>query len=150
MTRRIPHLLEHNLGISGLTHSVELKADETQYLLSTSTASTTAPAPKRANGSKKRAASPDASPAPAQDESQPKKPKIAETAKVGDGQNAKSSKIAVSVDEFCPLGNYHVHVDTNDGTIWDASLNQTNASANNNKFYKVQVGHLLAPLTFRH
>ena len=91
------------------------------------------------NGSKKkRAASPDASPAPTQDATQSKKPKIAETAKVGDGQNAKSNTIAISIDEYCPLGNYRVYVDI-DGTIWDASLNQTNASANNNKFYKVQV-----------
>lgn len=96
-------------------------------------------APSQTNGSKKRAASsPDASPAPTQDASQAKKPKIAENAKVGDGQNAKSSKIAISVDEYCPLASYQVYID-NDGTIWDASLNQTNASANNNKFYKVQV-----------
>lgn len=119
--------------------STDLKADETQYLLSSPPASATAAAPKQANGSKKRAASPDASPVPTQDASQPKKPKIAENAKVGDGQNAKSSKIAVSVDEYCPLASYHVHVDTDDGTIWDASLNQTNSSANNNKFYKVQL-----------
>jgi hypothetical protein len=80
------------------------------------------------------------SPAPTQDASQTKKkPKIAENAKVGDGQNAKSSKIAISVDEYCPLASYQVYIDGNDGTIWDASLNQTNASANNNKFYKVQV-----------
>lgn len=31
-----------------------------------------------------------------------------------------------------------VHIDGS-GLIWDASLNQTNASANNNKFYKLQV-----------
>jgi hypothetical protein len=67
-----------------------------------------------------------------------KKPKIAENAKVGDGQNAKSKKIAISVDEYCPLSSYQVYID-DDGTIWDASLNQTVASANNNKFYKVQV-----------
>jgi len=57
---------------------------------------------------------------------------------VGDGQNAKSKQIAISVDEYCPLSSYQVYID-NDGTIWDASLNQTNAGDNNNKFYKVQV-----------
>lgn len=116
----------------------DTKADETQYLLSSSANSGRAPAQKQANGSKKRAASPDASPAPTQDASQAKKPKIAENAKVGDGQNAKSKTIAIPIDEYCPLGSYQVYIDS-DGTIWDASLNQTNASANNNKFYKVQV-----------
>jgi poly [ADP-ribose] polymerase len=107
-------------------------------LLSTSAPPVAASAPKTANG-KKRAASPDASPAPSQNSSQVKKPKIVEDAKIGDGQNAKSKKIAISVDEYCPLANYQVYID-GDGTIWDASLNQTNAGANANKFYKLQVG----------
>lgn len=130
-----------SLGNSTLIRSIDAKADESQYLLSTSASSAAAPAQQVSNGNgskKKRAASPDASPAPTQDATQSKKPKIAETAKVGDGQNAKSNTIAISIDEYCPLGNYRVYVDI-DGTIWDASLNQTNASANNNKFYKVQV-----------
>ena len=122
------------------TSLVDSKVDETQYLFSSSTPSTPAPTQSQSKGSKRRAASPDASPAPSQDTSQKKKPKIQENAKVGDGQNAKSQKIAISIDEFCPLSNYQVYID-GDGTIWDASLNQTNASANNNKFYKVQVGH---------
>ncbi|KAH7407017.1 poly polymerase catalytic domain-containing protein [Phaeosphaeria sp. MPI-PUGE-AT-0046c] len=113
------------------------KVDETQYLLSSSGNGN---AQSQTNGSKKRAASSDASPAPTQDASQAKKPKITENAKVGNGQNAKSSKIAISVDEYCPLASYQVYIG-DDGTIWDASLNQTNASANNNKFYKVQVLH---------
>jgi poly [ADP-ribose] polymerase len=112
--------------------------DETQYLLSSAASSAAAPAQSQTNGSKKRAASSDASPAPTQDTSQAKKPKIVENAKVGDGQNAKSKQIAISIDEYCPLANYQVYID-DDGEIWDASLNQTNASANNNKFYKVQV-----------
>ncbi|KAF1844248.1 poly polymerase 2 ADP-ribosyltransferase 2 [Cucurbitaria berberidis CBS 394.84] len=114
--------------------STGTKADETQHLLSSSATPAAAPAQKQSKGSKKRAASPDASPAPTQD----KKPKIAENAKVGDGQNAKSKKITIAIDEYCPLGSYQVYID-GDGTIWDASLNQTNASANNNKFYKVQL-----------
>jgi poly [ADP-ribose] polymerase len=44
------------------------------------------------------------------------------------------------VDEYCPLASYQVYID-DDGMIWDASLNQTNAGENNNKFYKVQVLH---------
>ncbi len=119
---------------------IDTKADETQYLLSSSNTSASAPAQKPGKGSKKRAASPDASPVATQDETESKKPKIDEKPKVGDGQNAKSKKIAIEVDEYCPLGgNYAVYIDSDDGTIWDASLNQTNASENNNKFYKVQV-----------
>jgi len=122
--------------------TTDSKADEAQYLLSSSsTSSAPAPPQTQTNGSKKRAASADASPAPAQDASQSKKPKIAKSSNVGDGQNAKSKTIAITVDEYCPLSSYQVYVD-NDGTIWDASLNQTNSSANNNKFYKVQAGHV--------
>ncbi|KAH5286539.1 poly-ADP-ribose polymerase [Parastagonospora nodorum] len=121
--------------------STDAKVDETSYLLSPSAASAATATPsKTKNGSKKRAASPspDVSPPPTQVTLQTKKPKISENAKVGDGQNAKSKKIAISVDEYCPLSSYQVYID-GEGTIWDASLNQTNASANNNKFYKVQL-----------
>ena len=69
---------------------------------------------------------------------QDKKPKIKENAKVGDGKNANSKQIAIEVDEYCPLASWSVYIG-DDGTIYDASLNQTNSSANNNKFYKVQV-----------
>ncbi|KAH9869979.1 hypothetical protein J1614_006900 [Plenodomus biglobosus] len=137
-THRVPIV---SLSWLEACESADSKVDETQYRLDTSTSPAPAPAPapaqKQTNGSKKRAASTDASPPSLQDASQPKKPKIAENAKVGDGQNAKSKKIAISIDEYCPLSNYHVYID-DDGTIWDASLNQTNSSANNNKFYKVQ------------
>lgn len=123
-----------------LTQATDTKVDETSYLLSPSATSASASAPSQTkNGSKKRAASPspDAPPPPTQVTLQKKKPKISENSKVGDGKNAKSKKIAISVDEYCPLSSYQVYID-GDGTIWDASLNQTNASANNNKFYKVQ------------
>ncbi|KAJ8113554.1 hypothetical protein OPT61_g4334 [Boeremia exigua] len=123
------------------TESTDSKADETQYLLGSSNASTAA-AP--ATSSKKRAASGSGSPAPSQDPSQSKKRKTledkakADSVKVGDGQNTKSKKIQVPVDEYCPTPHVEVYID-DDGLIWDASLNQTNATANNNKFYKVQL-----------
>ncbi|KAF1835861.1 PARP-domain-containing protein [Decorospora gaudefroyi] len=108
------------------------KVDEMQYMLPVSVpASFSAPS----NGSKKRTASSAVSPAPTQDA---KKPKIKENAKVGDGQNSKSKQIAISVDDECPWAHCHVHID-DDGTIFDASLNQTNSDANNNKFYIIQV-----------
>ncbi|KAH7081044.1 poly polymerase catalytic domain-containing protein [Paraphoma chrysanthemicola] len=122
--------------------STDAKVDETHYLLSSSTASAAAPATasSQTNGSKKRAASSPNASQPSTQTSQAKKPKIVEDAKVGDGQNAKSKQIAISIDEYCPLSSYQVYIE-GDGTIWDASLNQTNSSANNNKFYKVQIVH---------
>jgi poly [ADP-ribose] polymerase len=117
-----------------LTSCVDSKVDESQYLLSSAAAAAAAaaaaPAPAQ-NGSKKRAASSASPPATTQHEI--KKPKIKEDAKVGDGQNAKSKQIAISVDEYCPLTSWRVYIDNNDGTIYDASLNQTNSSANNSK-----------------
>jgi poly [ADP-ribose] polymerase len=145
----------HNVPVVTLdwleeTESSNSKADETKYLLSSpaapaaaaaaaAPASSPTPAPAQTNGSKKRAASSDASPPPAQDAAKSNKRKKIEDAKVGEGSIAKKSKkVMVSVDEYCPSSTYQVYID-DDGLIWDASLNQTNASANNNKFYKVQV-----------
>lgn len=126
------------------------KADEKLYLLNSPTNQTAPVSPKTsapaAANSKKRAASPSTPNTQDQSSSQPKRHKTSKDeiknngAKVGDGGNANSKKLAVSVDECCPLSSspYEVYIDDN-GLIWDASLNQTNASANNNKFYKVQV-----------
>ncbi|KAF1364362.1 PARP-domain-containing protein [Lizonia empirigonia] len=130
------------------TESSNTKADETQYSFVSSSATASSPAAPVAasaavNG-KKRAASPSASHASSQTASQSKKRKTLEEkakdekVKVGDGQNAKSKKFAVSVDEYCTLPTYEVYIE-NDGLVWDAALNQTNASANNNKFYKIQL-----------
>jgi poly [ADP-ribose] polymerase len=57
-------------------------------------------------------------------------------------QKATSKDICVMLDEGAPA-NYNVYIDS-DLTIWDASLNQTNASNNNNKFYRLQVRIILA------
>jgi hypothetical protein len=46
------------------------------------------------------------------------------------------------MDETCHLIQYSVYID-NAGVIYDASLNQTNASNNNNKFYRLQVRRTL-------
>lgn len=59
-------------------------------------------------------------------------------AAIGKEQIAKSWDVQVPVDEGCSLTGYGVHVD-DDSVIWDASLNQTNAGHNNNKFYRIQV-----------
>jgi poly [ADP-ribose] polymerase len=146
-TTKIAAALSNNTPIVSLdwldeTEESNAKADETQFSLNKTNkpATTTAPA---ANG-KKRAAAASNSPAPSQDASQSKKRKTLtdktdiEDVKVGDGQNAKSKKVQVPVDEYCGAAHYEVYID-DDGLIWDASLNQTNATANNNKFYKIQV-----------
>ncbi|TKA72724.1 hypothetical protein B0A55_05551 [Friedmanniomyces simplex] len=58
---------------------------------------------------------------------------------VGDAQIATNKRLRIPVDEHCPLASFHVYIDPHDGIIYDASLNQTNASNNNNKFYRVQL-----------
>ena len=52
--------------------------------------------------------------------------------------NKPSRDIHVPVDEGCPLAMHRVYIDPS-GVIYDGSLNQTNASNNNNKFYRIQV-----------
>ncbi|KAI1807311.1 PARP-domain-containing protein [Daldinia bambusicola] len=60
--------------------------------------------------------------------------------KVADGQIAKSRDARIPLDEIADTlyFNYEVYID-DDGVIYDASLNQTNSTANNNKFYRLQV-----------
>lgn len=102
----------------------------------------TQPAPAATNPPQKRQASPIAigsSPEP-----KVKKTKLDKAAQngkaavIGKEQIAKSWDVQVPVDEGCWLSGYGVHVDE-DSVIWDASLNQTNAGFNNNKFYRIQV-----------
>lgn len=78
---------------------------------------------------------PDAEPeAEAEDKSDTKEEK-----QVAEGQFIKKKNVAIPVDEHCPLNSsYQVHIDPDSGLIYDASLNQANASHNNNKFYRVQ------------
>jgi poly [ADP-ribose] polymerase len=57
---------------------------------------------------------------------------------MGAGQVAKRKDIQIPLDEGCPFVTSAVYIDDS-GIIYDASLNQTNASNNNNKFYRVQV-----------
>jgi len=65
-----------------------------------------------------------------------KKPEIKEA------QLAKAGTSHIPLDEGCHLTQYHVYVDS-DNLIYDASLNQTNASGNNNKFYRIQVSQIM-------
>lgn len=63
----------------------------------------------------------------------------AEDGDLAEGQFAKKKDMVIPIDEFCPLQGYQVYVDNDSGMIYDASLNQSNASHNNNKFYRDQV-----------
>ncbi|KAI1661021.1 PARP-domain-containing protein [Daldinia decipiens] len=59
---------------------------------------------------------------------------------VADAQIAKSRDARIPLDEGADsqYQNYEVYID-DDGVIFDASLNQTNSTANNNKFYRLQL-----------
>jgi poly [ADP-ribose] polymerase len=69
------------------------------------------------------------------------KGKVPVEATEGETNIAKSLDDTIPMDENCPLVGYMVYIDPN-RLIYDASLNQTNASNNNNKFYRLQVCHL--------
>lgn len=70
-----------------------------------------------------------------------------EEKEVAEGQFIKKKNVAIPVDEHCPLNStYQVHIDPDSGLIYDASLNQTNASHNNNKFYRIQASSVCVSL----
>lgn len=113
------------------------------------------------NGSKSKGRKRPRSPTPINDE-----PSYVEEAedqppvkKYKDVQRAKSRSLVIPMDGTCPLtgkpsshselsvwescrlmaiGTYRVYIGE-DGMIYDATLNQTNAGLNNNKFYRVQL-----------
>ncbi|KAK0609522.1 poly-ribose polymerase-like protein [Bombardia bombarda] len=72
-------------------------------------------------------------------ESEPEpKPKAKPEPVIGQGQVAKKKDIQIPLDEGCPYVTSVVYIDDS-GVIFDASLNQTNSSSNNNKFYRIQL-----------
>jgi len=100
--------------------------------------------PKKATRSRKKvkvedgdeavkAATPEPDVKPVAKERKPSEFKEAQVAKAGTSQ--------IPLDEGCHLIGYRVYVDPDSKEIYDASLNQTNASGNNNKFYRIQVTH---------
>ncbi|KAI5919482.1 poly polymerase catalytic domain-containing protein [Camillea tinctor] len=74
------------------------------------------------------------------EEPQKKEVKVEKEAKVAEGQIAKSLDAKIPLDEGSDrvYPGYEVYIDDG-GVIYDASLNQTNASNNNNKFYRLQL-----------
>ncbi|KAK3350410.1 PARP-domain-containing protein [Neurospora tetraspora] len=96
------------------------------------------------NGDDTRGTKRKRSPSPSQDgvkadgeEDTLKKSKLKSTKAVGEGQVLKDKTMQIPIDEGAPYG-YNVHVDS-DGVIYDASLNLTNSTGNNNKFYRLQL-----------
>lgn len=93
----------------------------------------------------------------AKDESQKKKAAnssdvngMEEEKEVAEGQFIKKRDFAIPVDEHCPHSNRAVYIDPDSGMIYDASLNQSNSSHNNNKFYRVQVSPMVFLTCRRH
>ena len=122
-------------------------ADDTQPVAPTSQANSAA---AKGTKSRKRATPPTAADPPADDDDAPKTKKTrggkvdkpnkqpSPEPVMGQGQILKRKDIVVPLDEGCPHFNSTVYVDDS-GVIYDASLNQTNSSNNNNKFYRIQV-----------
>lgn len=67
---------------------------------------------------------------------------------VAEGQFIKKKDVTIPLDEHCPLSDHIVYVDPDSGMIYDASLNQSNSSNNNNKFYRIQVSKFLRGVEF--
>jgi poly [ADP-ribose] polymerase len=130
------------VSIDWLEHCLtQHKAVDTNLYLLTASASASASLPPAViDKGKKRVASPALAPAPKAAKFNPlaTAPKL--EPKVGEGSILKSRDINIPLDEGCPLQTYRVYVDS-DGIVYDALLNQTNASNNNNKFYRIQVSH---------
>ncbi|KAI7152777.1 PARP-domain-containing protein [Hortaea werneckii] len=99
---------------------------------------------------KKRAASPAEQPSPPPSKKPARKKGKAELAaeqfnteangSSNQVQDTKAtSQLHIPVDEECPLASYRVWINPDDGVIFDAALNQSNSSGNNNKFYRLQL-----------
>ncbi|KEY68041.1 hypothetical protein S7711_06952 [Stachybotrys chartarum IBT 7711] len=71
------------------------------------------------------------------DEPDANPPSLETEKKVAEGQFLTKKTVIVSRDEHCPLATYQVYIDPDSGMIYDANLNQSNSSHNNNKFYRL-------------
>jgi poly [ADP-ribose] polymerase len=109
--------------------------DEEEEKPKTKKTKTAAKAPKGKAATAKKAATPAPTPPTASSAANDE----ADDGEPAEGQFAKKKDIVIPIDEFCPLQGYQVYVDPDSGMIYDASLNQSNATHNNNKFYRDQV-----------
>jgi len=120
----------------------ESDEDEAQSQPKKKNKSSTANAATTTNGSQQQSqGAPNAASTPIKPEPKPIQSKLKKDVESGKANIAKPSDvIKIPRDEACPLTQYQVYIDDS-GVIYDASLNQTNASNNNNKFYRLQVCH---------
>lgn len=136
--------LEEDDAESGLPADQQEEEDDAEVEVELDVKTTT----KSTRSSTKRKAN---SPTPAKQAKKPKPEPPAATAvdtptgsgkpaaPVTDAQYAPAgASLDIPIDEGVS-SSWHVFVDPDTGIIYDASLNQTNASNNNNKFYRVQV-----------
>lgn len=84
--------------------------------------------------SQKKTASDDKKSSKAEDDEE-----VEEEKEVAEGQFVKRKDVVIPLDEHCPEQDRTVYIDPDTGMIYDASLNQSNSSHNNNKFYRIQV-----------
>ena len=131
-------LKERDISLSGLSKAKKqqlidaLEANDNLIISSQPATTTVSSTPATKVASKRRAASPIP-------DIQTKQPKLVPDVDVDDAQVATSSTVRVPVDEGSGLTAYRVYVDPVSKVIYDASLNQTNAGDNANKFYRIQV-----------
>lgn len=134
-----------------LTTSInsQLRADEAQFSFDQTpsspddTTSSMGPTNSKQNGSRGKGRKRPRSPSPINDHSSESGAEEAEeqppAKRHKDVQRANSGSLVIPVDETCPLAGTHRVYIGEDGMIYDAALNQTNAGHNNNKFYRVQL-----------
>jgi poly [ADP-ribose] polymerase 2/3/4 len=101
----------------------------------TATADSTVKESKTSKGRKRKRADPSDDEDDAIMDSAPQTQK--QTAKQGSA--AKKAPVNVPVDDWCHLKGSHSVYQADDGTVYDVTLNQTNAGQNNNKFYRIQL-----------
>lgn len=119
--------------------SSKKKVEESGYLLSDGKSATTdsiSPKQSKTSKSKKRKRAD-----PSDDEQSDLADSVPQSKKqpAQSGSAAKSAAVKVPVDEGCPIRGTHAVYQDNDGTVYDVTLNQTNAGNNNNKFYRIQL-----------
>lgn len=115
------------------------KVDESSYLLGTGNTATTdgtiSKASKASKSNKRKRADPsDDEDDQAVDSAAQQKKQIPQN-----DSAAKKGSVKISVDDWCNLRSTHSVYQDDAATIYDVTLNQTNAGQNNNKFYRIQL-----------
>ncbi|KAJ4201266.1 hypothetical protein NW767_006915 [Fusarium falciforme] len=121
------------------SRSATADSKTTKATKATAAKATKATKAKTTKASKSKAAVKDESEEEEEEEDVKMDEKTKEDKVVAEGQFIKKKDVKIPLDEFCTLPTYEVYVDPDSGMIYDASLNQSNSSNNNNKFYRIQI-----------